>query len=619
MPYSGEEPGFRTLTEALQALTVDALKKLLKLLPTGERPTRKQDLVEIVRRHLAGEHLQTFWNQLDETQQAAVAEAVHVMGGRFLAGKFRAKYGKDPNWGTKGRWGEPDPSLLGLFFYDGVIPDDLRERLKEFVPPPVQTALQMVDTVPEVHAVPWKIYHQETRSYETGTDEIPIQQRTMEHAALQELQAVLRLVQAGKVAVSDKTLLPTAATVKAIGELLQEGDFYADLEADADREPEEKPGSIRAFAWPMLLQGGKLAELSGKRLALTRAGQKALTDLPHETLRAVWQRWVKTTVLDEFRRINAVKGQTGQAQRYFTALSNRRLAIAGALSQCPPGKWVDIDVFFRYMQAGDYDFKVTRDAWGLYLVDANYGSLGYDYGGSDWPILQGRYVLCLLFEYAATLGMIDVAYVPPTEGRSDYKPMWGSDYLFFLSRYDGLRFFRLTPLGAYCLGKTDAYSPTLMAPSPFLRVLPNLDIVVTETSFPKGDALLLDSYATRISERVWKLEAAKLLAAVEEGRSVAELQTFLEARSETELPGTVTKLLTDYRNRSERLQELGMATLIACSDPHLLELIVHDPRTKRYCYPAGERHFVILPDSDGAFRKALRQLGYVIPRTSGKY
>ena len=43
----------------------------------------------------------------------------------------------------------------------------------------------------------------------------------------------------------------------------------------------------------MLLQSGKLAELSGKRLALTRAGQKALTDPPHETLRALWQHLVR--------------------------------------------------------------------------------------------------------------------------------------------------------------------------------------------------------------------------------------------------------------------------------------------------------------------------------------
>ena len=30
-----------------------------------------------------------------------------------------------------------------------------------------------------------------------------------------------------------------------------------------------------------------------------------------------------------------------------------------------------------------------------------------------WELLQGRFILAMLFEYAATLGLIDVAYIPP--------------------------------------------------------------------------------------------------------------------------------------------------------------------------------------------------------------
>ena len=41
----------------------------------------------------------------------------------------------------------------------------------------------------------------------------------------------------------------------------------------------------------------------------------------------------------------------------------------------------------------------------------------------------------LLFEYAATLGMIDVAYVDPEGARTDFRRLWGVDELRFLSRY----------------------------------------------------------------------------------------------------------------------------------------------------------------------------------------
>lgn len=60
-------------------------------------------------------------------------------------------------------------------------------------------------------------------------------------------------------------------------------------------------------------------------------------------------------------------------------------------------------------------------------------------------------MLVLLFEYAATLGLVDVRYVPPGGARSDCTNQWGGEWLGRLSRYDGLQEVRLTPLGRLCL------------------------------------------------------------------------------------------------------------------------------------------------------------------------
>ena len=125
------------------------------------------------------------------------------------------------------------------------------------------------------------------------------------------------------------------------------------------------------------------------------------------------------------------------------------------------------------MQASSFDFSVTRDPWRLYITDAHYGSLGYA-DCHDWPILQGRYLLCLLLEYAATLGLIDVAYTDPDEARPDFRHMWGTDDLTYLSRYDGLRYFRLNPLGAYCLSVAETYEPGAPPAHAALTVFPDL-------------------------------------------------------------------------------------------------------------------------------------------------
>jgi len=38
-----------------------------------------------------------------------------------------------------------------------------------------------------------------------------------------------------------------------------------------------------------------------------------------------------------------------------------------------------------------------------------------------------------------------------------HSDLWGTDELSFFSRYDGLMYFRINPLGAYCLGMASAY------------------------------------------------------------------------------------------------------------------------------------------------------------------
>ncbi|MBU1752162.1 MAG: hypothetical protein KKA73_31160, partial [Chloroflexi bacterium] len=129
-------------------------------------------------------------------------------------------------------------------------------------------------------------------------------------------------------------------------------------------------------------------------------------------------------------------------------------------------------------QAAGHTFAVARDLWHLYIADPNYGSLGYA-GYGEWPLLQGRYLLAFLFEYAATLGLIDVAYIHPSGARPDYHDNWGTDDLDCLSRYDGLLYFRLTGLGAWCLGLTAEYTqcpadePAPLEVRQVLQVLPN--------------------------------------------------------------------------------------------------------------------------------------------------
>ncbi|NET38793.1 MAG: hypothetical protein F6K19_43570 [Cyanothece sp. SIO1E1] len=432
-------------------------------------------------------------------------------------------------------------------------------------------------------------------------------------AAIHDLQAVLRLVDAGKVAVSDKTRLPSAATMKAIAPFLLGGDYYDDTELKAQKQSNyyDPVGYIKPFAWPLLIQAGGLAELKGKKLQLSKAGQKALTQPAEKTLRTLWKKWISNKLLDEFRRIDAIKGQTGKGGRTLTAVTGRRQVIQTALSECPVDQWLLVDEFWRYMVAAGHDFEVSRNPWNLYICDSHYGSLGYEgYGG--WNILQARYGMCLLFEYAATLGLIDIVYAPPHEARSDYRDMWGTDDLAFLSRYDGLLSFRLNPLGAYCLNLTTEYQAPVQNVQPILQIHPSLELTATGASISPADAMLLEVYAEKLSDTVWRLDQPRILAAIEQGQGVNDLKEFLQSRSGGTLPAPVEQFLADIAKRGQALQDRGTARVIECVDEQLAALIANDAQTQRYCGVMGDRYLVIPTESESKFRAALKNLGYSI-------
>jgi hypothetical protein len=595
-----------SLKDALALMTVEELKSVAGWVYVDTRGLRKAELVAELARAIDSDRMMELWAELDDIQRRAVEETLYSADGTFHAEQFQAKYGALPDWG-RGSGYRPKPSRLCLFIYDGVIPTELSRRLKTFVPKPPQTELQTEDEPPASLARTAKWFDSSTRKRGSETIEIPIAQVSTERSALHDVVSVLRLVSAGKVAVSDKTFHPSATAMGQIRETLLGGDYYADV--PEGRRTDETIGPIKAFAWPMLLQASGLAEVSGKKLVLSQAGQRALTAPAAETVRSIWKAWLKTTLLDEMRRVSAIKGQTGRGMGGMTSPKNRRGVICKALGHCPVGRWVQVDAFFRYMRAVPLDFIVSRNPWDLYISESYYGSLGYS--GVEWTILQGRYILAFLLEYASTLGVVDVAMVPPTGARTDHHELWGADDLSFLSRYDGLLYFRLTPLGEYCLGLSSRYTPAPIEKRPVLRVMPNMEIAGV-APIGTADALFLDLFARKTADAVWTLDRAKILASLEEGHSAEELEEFLSARSANEIPGPVLRMLGDLAERIGRVTEGGPARLFECADHALAVLIANDSKTRAFCMLAGDRNLAVPEQSVAAFRRALRQIGYAV-------
>lgn len=604
----------RTIREAFSARRVDELKTLAKLL--GGEATRKGELVDLLAKALEDpDQARSLYEGLDDMGRKFLQEATHDSSGLLNRFTLQAKYGQTPDFGGSGRgYGERErpPTILRLFFPDEkVLARDLQSMLRGFVPEPPALTVEAHDEPPSKPARRGKKSRLPPGETSPVEADIDVHLRRTSRGALHDVKAILRLVDAGEVKVGEKSGRPSAGGLTSIAGVLAEGDFYSGAVPNKNDWYDPVDLQIQPFAWAMLVQAARLAEADGTRLRLTTAGRKATTMPAHELIRQIWEKWRKTTLLDEFSRIDVIKGQKSKA-RVLTPIADRRQTVVEALRACPTHKWIVIDEFFRFIKVLAPDFQVANDDWQLYLCEQRYGSFGYD-GASSWELLQGRYVLAFLFEYAATLGLLDVAYVEPQGARSDFCDRWGADDLSCLSRYDGLLSFRINALGAWCLDLTESYEPEVVAPEPCLKVLPNLDVVSVDRTIAPADALLLDRFAERKSEALWQLSAPRILEAVEKGLTVLELRSFLEARNQGPLPQTASVFLDDLAKKAGQLADLGAARVISCGDADLARLLVNDRRLRNLCQLAGERQLVFRAADEPAVRRALKELGYVLP------
>ncbi len=314
-------PEILTTQEAYEKTKLDTLRPLAKHVDPNA-PSKKSDLVPFLTLKMSSkEQVQKLYESLGELQKSAIREAVHSPFGLLDPTRFKAKYGQVPS--EEGRHG---PTKLGVFFpLDWWLPSDLRSMLRSFVPEPEVASVKTVDELPETvpEAGPSWNFGDGKRERER----VPLRQRLTSTTAQREIVSMLRLVEAGKVRVSEKTRKPSQATVDTIVPLLVEGDFYQAQERVEYAKDNGGDLTIRAYAWPCILQAAGLVSLAGGRLELSREGRKVLTGQPEVAIRDAWKKWAATKLFDEFERIEVIKGKSSAR---LGAVADRRRSVACA-------------------------------------------------------------------------------------------------------------------------------------------------------------------------------------------------------------------------------------------------------------------------------------------------
>lgn len=587
------------LNRCLALLNVSELKQCLQALPNSRYlPTRKAELQQRLVQTLNPENCQWLWQQLSPLEQHAVAETLHCTGGLYTPDRLAAKYNELPSGGGHNMHGHrSNYPLLNLLFYRADkddsrywLPEEIGLLLRPFVKPPAPFTLT---TLPD------------------GSDELldtTIIER--EYTAQSELTQLMGMMEQGQLKISSQTGKPSAALLKQLSLDLDE--YYPELNDEDCHYPQH----IKAFGWCQLLRYAPWVNLTNGRFKLDRRTLSQYSQSTATLIRAIWSAWIEQDAVDEFRRIDVIKGQTGKGASAFTDVTARRQQCINALrhfhsmSGDQSSEWISITAFSRLMRIEGFDFEVTDDPWSLYMFDRHYGTLGYD---ADWAMLEGRYLRVLLLEYAATLGLIDVALTLPNEAEIDFGWTWGSDDLSCLSRYDGLLYFRLTALGRYCFGITKHYdNASPKHPTP-LTVSANCAIRLSAPLQP-SEQLQLELYADKQNSTSWQLSPDKIIQRAEQHDDLSDLRQFLAARDpQPFLPEPVEQLLTKSLQNANAISVVSDTKLLRCQSETLAKQLALASTTAPLCLYCGDDLLTIKAKDEKRFRNAVRKLGLGMP------
>jgi hypothetical protein len=389
-----------------------------------------------------------------------------------------------------------------------------------------------------------------------------------------------------------------------LGSLLQE-DFWP-LPPDGKIRVNQ---TIRPFGLDVFAHGSGLVRdgLNRNSLRLTAAGQKFYQTQDTEILLEAFETWTRAGWFDELSRVPAIKGQKSRST-LLTPAASRREAIVEALSWCPVGVWIDLEDFYRGIKIWHFDFAVEKTAYtSLYVGSKDYGAL---YGETYWPVVKGSYIKVVLWEYLGSIGGLDLLYTRPEEAQVAVSSPYSGE---FLSLYDGLRYFRINPLGAFLLGQAHEYLPSKPPDQSLFTVSKDLMVTITHPAeMTPNDHSYLVQLAVPAGNDHFRLDTQRLLTSLEEGQTLDHLANFLQKRCAGSLPSQVLAWLDEIKEKAQAFKKGDAALIIKVKSADLAELTITYPELQKYCTLIDKRTLVIPANKEKALRARLKELEYLL-------
>jgi len=278
----------------------------------------------------------------------------------------------------------------------------------------------------------------------------------------------------------------------------------------------------------------------------------------------------------------------------------------------PQNKWVSTENLYEYLNTRTIDIKpVTLSAARNHLTYQGMykrGSIripekkGVDYKTYDTMVTKA-FITGSVFLYAA-FGLIEITY------HNINTDALGETYF---SGYDGLQYFKLTPLGAYVLGITDEYESSNTEKTNNLQFDEDSLIILAEGDLEVINVTLAN-YAERLAPNRYRLANSHFLKDCKSYKDIQNKIALFKSTVGKKLPANWENHFSQLLENSKAVKEQSKVLVfrLPADTKDLHRLIAQDTVLKPLVLKA-ENYYILIAGTDSAkFKNRMKELGYVI-------
>ncbi|MGA1823990.1 MAG: hypothetical protein ACMUIP_04935 [bacterium] len=292
-----------------------------------------------------------------------------------------------------------------------------------------------------------------------------------------------------------------------------------------------------------------------------------------------------------------------------------RQSLLNLLKKIPISQWISIDNLMKYCWYSDIYLEVItqKSAHSKLYYKKKYSSGSYHYGYDNVYISEKTYkdaiiepfLKAILFLFSS-FGLLDIAYDYPVNSILQEKEHP------YLSVFDGLRYFKLTELGAYILGINKNYTVPVTKKEATI-ILDEKRLIITIQGEDVLKKITLEKIANKISASCYKVDYNSFL---KQCMSKDDIENRIQLFRE-QICATPPKIWELFLNEVQRkCNPLTIDTRISAykikESKELISLIAKDEILKKYALKAENYYILIEKRNIFKVKKRLAEFGYFI-------